>query len=113
MGEGLPPPQKSEPVQLLPQKNAMFESIQTSICLETFLNLSEGYRAPESSELYRLQRNQSTASLDSESIRGVEIGYKRSWDAGQLNAAIYRYSKKNVIFRDIDFFNVNEKSVDT
>ena len=36
----------------------------------------DGFRPPETTELYRLQRQQSVADLDSESLDSVELGWK-------------------------------------
>ena len=40
---------------------------------------SSGFRPPQVTELYRLQRGQTTADLDSERLQGVELGYQRAW----------------------------------
>ena len=41
-----------------------------------YVNASTGFRPPEMTELYRLQRQQSGADLDSESLDSVELGWK-------------------------------------
>ncbi len=73
-----------------------------------YANLARGFRAPQATELYRLQREQSVAELDSERVDSVEIGIKGR--AGGLNYALAAYAMKkaNYIFRDADFFNVSD-----
>ena len=41
-----------------------------------YVNASHGFRPPETTELYRLQRQQSIAELNSESLDSVELGWK-------------------------------------
>ena len=45
---------------------------------------SHGFRPPETTELYRLQRQQSVADLDSENLDSVELGWKFS--SGKFSA---------------------------
>ncbi|SDK19165.1 TonB-dependent receptor [Microbulbifer yueqingensis] len=72
---------------------------------QLFVNLAHGFRAPQATELYRLQRDQEVADLDSEEIRSAEVGM-RGW-AGRLDYEVVGFAmkKRNVIFRDADFFN--------
>ena len=41
-----------------------------------YASIARGYRAPDTSELYRLQRQQTIAELDSERIDSVELGVR-------------------------------------
>jgi outer membrane receptor protein involved in Fe transport len=68
--------------------------------LMLYANASRGYRPPEMTELYRLQRNQSVADLDSEQIDGYELGVKFARDAWRAEVAGFDMRKKNVILRD-------------
>ena len=43
-----------------------------------YANASRGFRPPEMTELYRLQRDQTVADLDSEQIDSFELGLKAS-----------------------------------
>ena len=65
-----------------------------------------GFRAPQATELYRLQSGQLVADLDSERIDSVELGW-RGW-AGPFGweLAAFHMNKRNYIFRDGDGFNV-------
>lgn len=42
-----------------------------------YVALGSGFRPPQVNELYRLQRNQNVADLDSEQILSIEFGFKR------------------------------------
>ncbi len=70
--------------------------------------LARGFRAPQTSELYRLQGGQLVADIDSESISSVELGSRGSFGSGlsyALNA--YWMTKDDVIFQSADRFNVS------
>ncbi len=68
---------------------------------------SRAFRAPQATELYRLQREQTVADLDSENISSVEIGLKGGTDSLAYRVTAYWMAKDNFIFRDADFFNVS------
>ncbi len=69
--------------------------------------LAEGFRPPEITELYRLQRNQTVAELDAESLRSTELGWRFDSERGlRASLALYRARKANVILRDANGFNV-------
>jgi len=72
-----------------------------------YLSATRGYRAPETSELYRLQRQQNVAELDSERIDGIEFGTRGVLDDFVYAVAAYAMRKDNVILRDSDGFNVD------
>jgi iron complex outermembrane receptor protein len=72
-----------------------------------YANLSTGFRPPETTELYRLQRQQSEADLDSESLDSIELGWKHTGDFFSLNGAFYEMKKRNVILRETNGFNVS------
>ena len=73
---------------------------------QLYLNASHGFRAPQATELYRLQRDQIAAELDSEEIFGFELGGRGQTATLAYEMNIFAYKKDNVIFRDSDFFNV-------
>jgi outer membrane receptor protein involved in Fe transport len=76
--------------------------------LMLYANASRGYRPPEMTEMYRLQRNQSVADLDSEQIDAYELGVKFARDAWRAELAGFDMRKKNVILRDSSGFYVSE-----
>lgn len=73
-----------------------------------YLRGARGFRAPQATELYRLQRGQSVADLDSEKADSGELGWRWSGDAGRLELAIWYLSKRNFIFRDAEGLNVSD-----
>jgi len=79
---------------------------------QVYLNLSRGFRAPQATELYRLQREQVVADLDSESLDSIELGFRGHSDALNYELIVYKMNKDNVIFRDSDFYNVADGATD-
>lgn len=69
--------------------------------------LAKSFRAPQTSELYRLQKGQENAQLDSESLQSLELGLRGSTGALSFVASVYVMEKDNVIFRDSDGFNID------
>jgi iron complex outermembrane receptor protein len=76
-----------------------------------YMNASTGFRPPEMTELYRLQRQQSTADLDSEHLDSAEAGWKYRPDGPlSLDIALYAMKKRHVILRETNGFNVSNGS---
>jgi len=69
--------------------------------------VSRGFRPPEATELYRLQRGQQLADLDSETIDGVELGLRHLGRAIRLEATAFWMEKQDVILRDSLGYNVS------
>ncbi len=72
---------------------------------QVYAKVSQAFRAPQATELYRLQRDQNKARLDSVQLKGIELGLKGQWASTTYAMAVYYQQKDNVIFRDSDFFN--------
>jgi outer membrane receptor protein involved in Fe transport len=72
-----------------------------------YVSLARGFRAPEATELYRLQRQQTVADLDSETIDAAELGLRLRADAASLDLALFHMDKDDVILRDSAGFNVS------
>lgn len=75
--------------------------------IEAWLALARGFRAPEATELYRLQRQQSVADLGSERADELELGLRWRGARARLDLAAYTMNKQNVILRDSAGFNVS------
>jgi outer membrane receptor protein involved in Fe transport len=73
-----------------------------------YVNASVGFRPPEMTELYRLQRTQRVADLDSERLDAIELGIKASWTAFDASLAAFAMDKHNVILRETNGFNVGD-----
>jgi outer membrane receptor protein involved in Fe transport len=71
-----------------------------------WLGLSRGFRPPEATELYRLQRGQDVADLDSEQIDGAELGYRHLGETLSIELTGFWMDKDHVILRDSLGFNV-------
>ncbi|BFT31844.1 TonB-dependent receptor [Alteromonas sp. D210916BOD_24] len=70
--------------------------------------VSRGYRAPQATELYRLQRAQQVAELEAVTATNVELGLQGFAESGQYTLSFYSLRKDSVIYRDSDFFNVSD-----
>jgi len=77
-----------------------------------YLAYTRGYRAPDTSELYRLQRQQSIADLDAERIDSIEIGARGSFSSLRYALSLFSMEKDHVIFRDSNAFNVSDGRTD-
>ena len=72
--------------------------------LSGYLMLNTGFRPPQATELYRLQRGQTVADLDSERLLSVEAGLK----GGAWSLSAFSEQTRNFIFRDASGFNVSD-----
>jgi outer membrane receptor protein involved in Fe transport len=70
--------------------------------------LARGSRAPDTSELYRLQRQQSAANLESESLDSLEIGARGQFEQLNYSLAAFAMRKNHFIFRDSNGLNVSD-----
>ena len=71
------------------------------------LRLNKGYRAPQATELYRLQNNQSVADLDPVEIDSAEVGLDGAADLWQYSVTAYYMDKDNEIITDSNRLNLN------
>jgi outer membrane receptor protein involved in Fe transport len=69
---------------------------------------TRGFRPPEMTELYRLQRSQTVADLESESLASLELGIKHIRGPLAAQFAAYTMRKRDVILRDSSGFNVSD-----
>jgi iron complex outermembrane receptor protein len=76
--------------------------------LALYANVSRGFRPPEMTEMYRLQRTQSAADLDSEQIDAIELGLKAALGAWYVELAAFDMRKDEVILRDSNGFYVSD-----
>ena len=73
---------------------------------------STGYRAPQATELFRLQAGQSIADLDAENIKAIEIGLRGQSGALFYDVNVFSMDKDNFIFQDTNRQNIsNGKTV--
>jgi len=89
---------------LAPKLTATFTATDATTFYAT---AGRGFRAPQVTELYRLQSGQSVADLESERIDSVELGARggsRSWVA---DLSVYAMRKTGSVYRDADGFAVS------
>ena len=67
-----------------------------------------GFRPPQTTELYRLQRGQVVADLDSETLHSFEAGMRASSASVGVDLAVYAETTNNLIFRDASGYNVSD-----
>lgn len=73
-----------------------------------YIRAVRGYRAPQATELYRLQKGQTVADLEPEIVDSVEIGFKGFTDELNYEVTAYTMRKDNFIFRDANGFNISD-----
>lgn len=73
----------------------------------SYLRLARGFRAPQATELYRLQAGQESADLDAEEIDNIELGLRGNWSGrAGYQLSVYYMEKSEVVFQDADRQNV-------
>jgi iron complex outermembrane receptor protein len=73
-----------------------------------FTTLSRGFRAPQATELYRLQANQSVADLNSETIDSLELGVRWQTQQYRIETTTFAMKKDNFIFQDANRSNISD-----
>ena len=73
-----------------------------------YLRVASAFRAPQATELYRLQREQEVADLNPEEMKSMEVGIKFEAEELSMVFSAYNMSKDNVIFRDTNYNNVSD-----
>jgi iron complex outermembrane receptor protein len=71
-----------------------------------FANYARGNRAPQTTDLYRLQNQQVAGQLDSERIDSVEFGVRGNQQDVKYEVTAFFMNKDNFYFRDADGLNV-------
>lgn len=72
------------------------------------LRVQRGFRAPQATELYRLQNNQTVADLDSVKLDSYELAFKGAGDNWNYSASWYFMDKENEIFNNSSRENLND-----
>ncbi|MFC4701442.1 TonB-dependent receptor [Glaciecola siphonariae] len=97
-----------------PDQRISFSAFSPSATLEyrvsehifSYLKYSKGFRAPEATELFRLQNNQFTTDFEEVDIDAFELGMRVDYQTHSLHASIYDMHKNNVIIRDTQRQNI-------
>ncbi len=77
-----------------------------------YLRYANGYRAPQATELYRLQAGQVTADLQPETLRSTELGWRTSIDTLFIDFSAFDMQKDNFIFQDSQRQNISNGSTE-
>jgi len=72
-----------------------------------YTKFNRGFRAPQATELFRLQNNQRVADLDNETIDAIELGWQYLNDNVSLRTSLFSQTKRGVIFQDSDRQNIS------
>ena len=71
------------------------------------LRAQRGFRAPQASEMYRLQNDQNIADLDSVELDSYEVEFKGAGEGWAYSAGYYFMDKQNEIVTNSDRLNLN------
>lgn len=74
--------------------------------LQFFTNFAQGARAPQTTDLYRLQVHQNIGAISVEKLNSVEAGLRGDVWGGSFEVSGYYMKKRHFFFRDADGFNV-------
>ena len=73
-----------------------------------FGSWSQGFRAPQTTDLYRLQNQQVAGEIESEQLDSTEIGLRGVSDMITYEVVFYTMDKENFFFRDSAGLNVTD-----
>jgi len=76
--------------------------------MAVFGSWSQGFRAPQATDMYRLQKQQQVGEIESEQLDSSELGLRGVSDKLTCEVAIYYMIKNNFFFRDVDGLNVSD-----
>lgn len=74
---------------------------------QLYTQIGRGFRAPQTTELYRLQNSQSVSNIDAEEIDSIEIGLRGGPARFSYDLSLYHLEKDNFIFLDTNRANVD------
>ena len=77
-----------------------------------YVRTALGFRAPQASELYRLQAGQTVADIDAEETTSIDIGWRYQIESFSSDISLYVIAKEDVIFQDRDRQNVSGASTE-
>ncbi|PKQ02655.1 MAG: TonB-dependent receptor, partial [Alphaproteobacteria bacterium HGW-Alphaproteobacteria-12] len=77
-----------------------------------YVNIARGTRAPQTTDLYRLQRLQVPNEAKSEELDSIEAGLRGRWNGISYETNLFYMEKENFYFRDANGFNVSDGKTD-
>ena len=81
--------------------------------LRFYTALSSAFRAPQATELYRLQGDQQVADLENVEAINIELGLVFRSEQFNASASLYHLEQDNIIIRDSDSFNIDGNQVES
>ena len=73
-----------------------------------FGSWSQGFRAPQTTDMYRLQNQQLVGEIEAEQLDSLELGLRGISNSLTYELVIYSMNKDNFFFRDDDGLNVTD-----
>lgn len=73
-----------------------------------FGSWSQGFRAPQTTDMYRLQKQQQVGEIESEQLDSVELGLRGVSNTLTYEVVVYSMNKDNFFFRDAKGLNVTD-----
>lgn len=73
----------------------------------SYAQLARGYRAPQATELYRLQAGQLRSEIDPEQLDSIELGFRGEMENAFYDIAAFAMRKTNFIFQDTERQNIS------
>lgn len=73
-----------------------------------FGSWSQGFRAPQTTDMYRLQKQQQVGEIESEQLDSAELGLRGVSNTLTYEVVIYNMKKDNFFFRDASGLNVTD-----
>lgn len=105
IGRFLRPPSRTDAFSTFsPKVSFLYDAGGANI----YASYARGARPPQTTDLYRLQINQTIDPADAETIDAFEVGVKGNVAFVNFEAAGYYMWKRHFFFRDADGFNVND-----
>ena len=74
---------------------------------QAYASFARGFRAPQTTELYRLQNRQEVANISEVELDSIEIGIRSQGERSKLFMSAFSMKKDNFIFRDTQRQNVD------
>jgi iron complex outermembrane receptor protein len=71
-----------------------------------FGSWSQGFRAPQTTDMYRLQEQQLAGEIEAEQLNSAELGLRGISNTLTYEAVVYSMHKENLFFRDAQGLNV-------
>ncbi len=80
---------------------------QLSDNLRVFAQIAQGYRAPQTTELYRLQGQQAFTDIEPTVLNSLEFGWSQTLAKANYTVTLFTMRKDNVIYQDSQRWNVD------